>query len=57
MEDTASDINTLVGKNYLHLLVVLLHIMEDTAPDNVRRLGSGPARPETPGPEDLVKTR
>lgn len=54
MEDTASDISTLVGKNYLHLLVDLLHIMEDTAPDNVRRMGSAPARPETPGPVALV---
>lgn len=30
MRDTALDIYTLVGKNYL-----LLDIMEDTAPDNV----------------------
>lgn len=30
MRGTALDINQLVGKNYL----LLLHIMEDTAPDN-----------------------
>lgn len=50
MEGTASDKDTLVGKNYL----LLIHIMGDTAPDNGvgmrrRRARRGPPRSEHAG--------